>query len=307
MKLRWTSVAWSVVYLLLLLSLATPLTVVTAFFLIVPGVLLYATLSTKSFSLHILPVWVIAAWVYGPLILLQAVYFLIPAIVMGHMYKKRVSALRTVMSGAGAILVEFLLILLISTVFFNFNLAESIEDLANLVVALLQNVSDTSMSEGAILSPELSQQFSVMVQLIPYTIIVSSLTIALIAHAIVRPTLASMGQAVPKLPPFRDWRLPRSLIWYYLIGILIQLFVGPSAQEGFLGTILLNMIPLLQFFFMIQTVSFFFFAAYHRKWNPVIPILLVIPVVLIPILPLWIIGIMDIAYPLRERITRSGR
>ncbi|MNN10356.1 hypothetical protein D3C81_1232780 [compost metagenome] len=172
---------------------------------------------------------------------------------------------------------------------------------------MLQSVSDTSMSEGAILTPELSQQFSLVVKLIPYTIIVSSLTIAMIAHAIVRPTLASMGQAVPKLPPFRDWRFPRSLILYYLIGVLIQLFAGPAAQEGFLGTIILNIIPLLQFFFMIQTAGFFFFVAYHRKWNPVIPILLVIPVVLIPLLPLWIIGIIDIAYPLRERITRSER
>ncbi|MNO15009.1 hypothetical protein D3C76_46620 [compost metagenome] len=307
MKLRWTSVAWSVVYLLLLLSLATPLTVVTAFFLIVPGVLLYTTLSAKSFLIHIIPVWVIAVWVFGPLILLQAVYFLIPAIVMGHLYKKRASALRTVLLGAGTILVEFLLILLISTVFFNFNLAASIEEIIDLIVAMLQSVSDTSMSEGAILTPELSQQFSLVVKLIPYTIIVSSLTIAMIAHAIVRPTLASMGQAVPKLPPFRDWRFPRSLILYYLIGVLIQLFAGPAAQEGFLGTIILNIIPLLQFFFMIQTAGFFFFVAYHRKWNPVIPILLVIPVVLIPLLPLWIIGIIDIAYPLRERITRSER
>lgn len=301
MKLRWTSVAWSVVYLLLLLSLATPLTVVSAFFLIVPGVLLYATLSTRSFILHILPVWVIAVWAFGPVILLQAVYFLVPSIVMGHLYRKRVSALRTVMSGAGAIILEFLLILLISTVFFNFNLASTVEDIINTIAAPL-------LSEGVIGSEEMSQQFSSMtVQMIPFTMIVCSLTIAMLAHAVVRPTLTSMGQAVPKLPPIRDWRLPRSLVLYYLIGLLIQLFGGVATQEGFLGTILLNLMPLLQFFFMIQTVGFFFFVAYHRKWNPVIPILLVVPVILIPIFPLWIIGVMDIAFPLRERITRSGR
>lgn len=58
------------------------------FFLIVPGVLLYTTLSPKAFVLHIAPVWIISALIFGPMIWLQAAYFLIPGIVMGHLYKK---------------------------------------------------------------------------------------------------------------------------------------------------------------------------------------------------------------------------
>ncbi|MGG6310450.1 DUF2232 domain-containing protein [Paenibacillus macerans] len=306
MKLRWTSVAWSVVYLLLLLSLATPLTVITIFFLIVPVILLYATLSTRAFLLHIAAVWLAASLIFGPVILLQALYFIIPAIVMGYFYKKRSPAFRTVMAGAATILLEFLLILLVSTVFFKFNLTTAIEDMVNTALAPLQDAADSSLAGGVVWSPEMSAQFSSLtVRMIPFTMVVCGLLIATVAHAISRPTLSSLGLAVPKLAPIREWRLPRSLIWYYLIGLLLQLFGGEAAQQGFMGTILLNLMPLLQFFFMVQTASFFFFAAYHRKWNPVIPILLIVVMLFIP--PLRIVGILDIAFPLRDMITRSRR
>lgn len=306
MKLRWTSVAWSVVYLLLLLSLATPLTVITVFFLIVPGILLYTTLSTRAFILHVAVVWLAASLVFGPFILLQAIYFIVPAIVMGYLYKKRRPAIWTVAAGAGSILLGLLLVLVISTVFFKFNLTLAIEDMVNSAMAPFQEVADNPLSSGIVWSPEMSQQFSSLtVRMIPFTMIICSLLIAAVAHAISRPTLASLGHAVPKLAPLRDWRLPRSLIWYYLIGLLLQLFGGEAVQQGFLGTILLNLVPLLQFCFMIQTASFFFFAAYHRKWNPVIPVLLVVAMLFIS--PLRIIGILDIAFPLREMITRSRR
>lgn len=306
MKLRWTSVAWSVVYLLLLLSLTIPLTVVTTFFIIVPVVLLYSTLTTKEFIVHIALVWIISSLTVGPVILLQAAYFLIPGVVMGYLYKKRASALRTILSGAGTIIGLFLLMLLISTVFFKFNLVTAIEDIFNMAMEPLQNVAESSVTGAAVWTPEMSQYFSnIIARMIPFAMIVCSLIMATVAHAVVRPALGSMGQIVPKLPPLRDWRMPRSLLWYYLVGFLLQMFGGEAVSQGFLGTILLNALPLLQFLFMIQAASLFFFAAYHRKWNPAIPVLLVVALFIVP--PLRIVGILDIAFPLREMLTRPRR
>lgn len=295
--------SWSIVYLLLLLSLATPLTVVTTFFLIVPVVVLYATLSFRGLVMHIVPVWLIAALIFGPLILLQAVYFMIPAVIMGHLYKKRVSAFKILFFGAGSITALFLLLLLISTVLFDFNLAVMIEEMLNLAVTILQSMKNSPFADGAVWTPEMSQQLSVFtVRMIPFTIIVYSLVLAGLVHVIVRPTLASMGQVVSKLPPLREWRLPRSLIWYYLVGIILQLFSGSTIPDNFIGTILLNMMPLLQFLFLVQSASLFFFLAYHKRWNPAIPVLLVIAALILP--PLRIAGMLDIAFPLREKLTR---
>jgi len=315
LKLRWTSVAWSIVYLLLLFSLATPLAVITVFFILVPTVLLYSTLSRRLFLLHIVPAWILAAILFGssgPIILLQALYFIIPSIVMGELYKKRAPAFRTVMMGAGTILVEFLLVLLISTVLFDFHLSWAIEDMINTMMDPFRNAADSTIGTGLgsnlVWSPEMIQQFSSLtVRMLPFTLIVCSLIMAAVTQAISRPTLGSMGLIVPKMPAFRNWRLPRSLIWYYLICLILNMLGGAAISEGFLGTILVNLTPLLQFLFMIQAASLFFFIAYQRKWNPVLPILLVIAMVFIPFLPLWIVGIADIAFPLRDMITKSKR
>ncbi|MNW62740.1 hypothetical protein D3C86_2017060 [compost metagenome] len=66
-----------------------------------------------------------------------------------------------------------------------------------------------------------------------------------------------------------------------------------------------NLLPLLRIAFIIQTIGFLFFLVYERKWSKVVALLLAIPVILMP--GLWIIGIVDLAFPLRELVTKSKR
>lgn len=308
MNLRWTSIAWSVVYLLLLLSFATPFSFIAIFVMLVPGVILYTTLSLRSFLIHIVVVWAAASLLLSnPAILLLAVFFMIPVIVMGHLYKTKASAFKVVAMGTGTLLAEFLLAFLAVTVLFGFNLASSMEETLTTMTTLMQNMADSELiATELVWSPEVAQQLSSLAaRMTPFTMIVCSLLLAAVTHLIARPTLNSLGFAVPSFPPLRDWRLPRSLIWYYLITVLLMLFGGPALMDGFIGTILLNLSPMLNFLFMIQAASFFFFLAYHKKWNPAIPVLLIVAMLFIP--PLKIAGILDIAAPLREMITRSRR
>ncbi|USB33241.1 DUF2232 domain-containing protein [Paenibacillus sp. YPG26] len=306
MKFHWTSAAWSVVYFLLLLSLVTPLTVVTVLFLLVPGVILYTTLSRTSFILHVVPVLLLLSFLLGPYFILLPLYFLVPSIAMGHMYKKRAPAMRTLLVGAAAILGEFILLLLVSTVFFDFNLAQTIENIINSAASPLRDMTGSNLATSLNWSEEKTELLSdLTVRMIPFTMTVTSLAMATVTHAITRPTLGSLGQITPKMKPFRELKLPRSLVWYYCIGLIIQLFAGTAARDGFLGTVLLNLMPLLQFGFMIQAAGFFFYLAHVKKWNLTIPILLTIAILFIR--PLWIIGLFDIAFPLRDMVTRSRR
>lgn len=305
LKFHWTSVAWSIVYFLLLLSLVTPLTMVTVLFLLVPGVVLYTTLSRISFILHVVPVLLLLMYLLGPYFILVPLYFLIPSVVMGHLYKTRASAARTLLVGAATILTEFILLLLVSTVFFDFNLAQTIENVINSAATPLRDMTSSNLASGLDWTEKKTELLSDLVRTIPFTMTVTSLAIAAVTHAISRPTLSSLGQITPKMKPFRELRLPRSLVWYYCIGLIIQLFAGTAAREGFLGTVLVNLMPLLQFGFIIQAAGFFFYLAYVKKWNMVIPILLTVAIIFIH--PLWIIGLFDIAFPLRDMVTRSRR
>ncbi|WP_019639422.1 DUF2232 domain-containing protein [Paenibacillus fonticola] len=307
MNLRWTPIAWSAVYLLFLLSFVTPFSLITIFVMLVPGVILYTTLSLRAFLLHVGVVWAVAfVLLLDPLILLTAAVFVVPVLVMGHLYKLKASALKVVAAGTGTLLGEGLLGLLVITAFFDFHLATSIENFLNIMAAPLQNMANSPFAANVLWSPEMSQQISsLVVRVTPVSLVLSSLMLAAITHTIARPTLSSMGHPVQGFPPLREWRLPRALIWYYLISSLITMFSGPEAMQGSIGTMLLNLLLVLNFLFMIQAASFIFFLAYEKKWNPAIPVLFIIAMLLFS--PLKIVGILDIAAPLREMITRSRR
>jgi uncharacterized protein YybS (DUF2232 family) len=305
LKFRWSSVAWSVAYLLLLLSLTTPLLIITTLFMIVPAVVLFTTLNTKQFVLHVLPVLLIVGLI-TPIYVLIAVYFLIPALVMGRWYKKHASATSTVIAGTVTILAEFLLLLLLGTALFNFDLSTYVNDVLQMVNSPLSELGTTNplLTDLGFSSEDVNKISHMTIQMIPMTLIVSSFMIAVITHSIVRPILNSMNYAAPKMKPAREWRLPRAFIWYYLLGIVLQLFFSGS-ENNYMLMISANLLPLLRIGFMIQAIGFFFFLAHERKWNKMVAILLAIPVILLP--PLRIIGIIDLAFPLREYVTKSKR
>lgn len=297
--------AWSIAYLLLLLSLSTPLLIITTLFLIIPAVVLFTTLSTKQFIVHLVPVLLIVGLI-NPVYVLLAVYFLIPALVMGRWYKKRASAMSTILAGTITILGEFLLLLVIGTALFNFDLSTYVNDMMQMVTSPLSDLGTGNplMTELSLTSDDVDTISYWTIQVIPMTLILSSFMMAVITHSIVRPILNSMNYAVPKLKPAREWRLSRSFIWYYLLGIVINMLFGTS-DSSFMLMISANLLPLLQIVFKIQAIGFLFFVVSERKWNKIVAILLALPVIWLP--GLWIIGIIDIAFPLRELVKKSKR
>ncbi|MEK3688068.1 DUF2232 domain-containing protein [Paenibacillus sp. FSL R10-2736] len=305
MKFRWTSVAWSIAYLLLLLSLSTPLLLITTLFMIIPAIVLFTTLSTKQFILHIVPVLLIVGLI-TPFYVLIAIYFLIPALVMGRRYKKRASAMSTLIAGMVAVLGEFLLILLISTTFLQFNLYDYVYDVLQTYTDWLATMgaSNPLLSEITISSDQIGMMSWLTIQAIPMTLILSAFIIAVITHSIVRPILNSMEYAVPRLKPAREWRLSRAFIWYYLLGVVLSLLFG-GADSGFMLMVSANLLPLLQIAFKIQTIGFLFFLIHERKWSKIVALLLAIPVIVLP--GFWIIGVVDLAFPLRELVKKSKR
>ncbi|MCL9663325.1 DUF2232 domain-containing protein [Paenibacillus hunanensis] len=277
-------------------------------FLIVPIVVLYSTLTLRQFIMHMIPVWLIAlifAGQAGLFLPILGLFFMIPGIVMGRMYKKFTPALRIIFAGGLTALVELLVLLLIATAVFHFSLGQYVRDVIEIAITPLRAMADVNTDLSDVLTPEYIIGLSnYTLTLIPSGLIIASFTMAIITHAISRPLLESMGYSVPRLKPARDWRLPRSLIWYYLIAVFLEI-IARANITGVLAAIVLNFMPLVHLAFTIQTIGFVFFWASHRKWGSFLPFVLSIVVVLIP--PLRIIGILDLAFPLREYITRPKR
>ncbi|KAF6625826.1 DUF2232 domain-containing protein [Paenibacillus sp. EKM208P] len=305
MKFRLATVAWSVIYLLLLLTLLTPLRIITVFLLIVPGAVLFSSLPFKGFLVHVIPVLFIIALldVYS---LLPAIYFLIPSIMMGRIYKKGGPAFQALMTGMGIILAELLVVLFIATYSFGFDLSQYLRDQAAISASIVQQVLSTNpMFSNMNWTAEDTQELGTMlIGKIPYVLIVTSFILAVITHALARPALSSLDVPVRKMKPAREWRLPRALIWYYLLAIVIEWIAG-SSDSSWIQMVSISMLPLIHACFIIQTIGFVYFWTHSRKMSPVIALLLSLVVLVFQ--PLRIIGIIDLAFPLREAITRSKK
>ncbi|MEK3732842.1 DUF2232 domain-containing protein [Paenibacillus sp. FSL M8-0334] len=304
LKLRWTTAAWSIIYLLLLLSLVTPFSIVTAFLLVLPVAILFTALDTRSFIVHIAPVWIIAMLI-EPFFLLLALYFLIPGLVFGYLYRKRRPAMQVLKYGIAVLLLEMLVLLMVSTTFFELSLSRYVDEIVQMTTAPLTEMGvNSSLGSQFWTEADTAALKDRTMQLVPFAMIISAFLMTVVTHALARPTLNSMGLSVPRLKPAREWMMPRSLLWYYLLIFFISLAVRNS-DNNFMHLIVANAMPLLQICFMIQALGFFYFLAHEKKWHPVIPLLTAIPIVLFP--PAIIVGIIDLAFPLRQAISKNKR
>ncbi|WP_244863446.1 hypothetical protein [Paenibacillus cisolokensis] len=77
--------------MLLLLSvlLLPALNVLTVTLMMVPYVILYTMLPTKSFAIQAAVVLAIAFLIAGPVAPVVGLFFLVPAVIMGHLYRKK--------------------------------------------------------------------------------------------------------------------------------------------------------------------------------------------------------------------------
>lgn len=295
------SIIWSGLYLLLLLSLIIPpVNAVTIHLLLVPLIVLYVILEPKWFAIHIIPLLIITFVLLGPFGAIFAgltILVLVPAIVMGHLYKQKAAIRAVITGGIVALLGEMLLSLLIANLagvnlrsFF----AALVEDsLASLKMLMPEPFADVTAYDLA----------GVMIQMLPLYMIVFSIYYIFINHWVSRFALVRMGFSIPGLKPLREWMLPKAVVWYYLAALVMDLFVSRETNST-LAMILANSIPLLMFLFSIQAISFFFFLAHAKGWSLLLPIVMIVPILLFS--PLSIIGVMDVAFPIRKAITKQG-
>ncbi|MFD0961788.1 DUF2232 domain-containing protein [Paenibacillus chungangensis] len=294
-------VLWSGAALGLLLLLAVPgLNLPAMLLMMVPYAVLYATLPKASFVVHILPIWLIAALLLGPsFVLLLGLFFMVPGIFMGHMYRQAVPAAKVLRIVTIVILSLLMMELLLLEMVLDFSLLTAMKET---IAATFNDVMAQSGITGW--DEEMSELLvATIINMIPLTFIVMSFLYAVITHYIARRAVIGSGLEVPAFPEAKEWKLPRLLVVYYLIAYMVEL-VMPRGGDSFLAIALMNLVPLLSYVFAIQAIGFFFFIAHQRGWSKAVPIVIAIPVLLIP--PLSLIGVLDTAFPMiRKSFTKQ--
>jgi uncharacterized protein YybS (DUF2232 family) len=155
-------------------------------------------------------------------------------------------------------------------------------------------------------SPQLQEQihqgFEILKYVVPSSFVIVAFLLAYITIIVSIPVLKRLKLPVGTWPPFRDITLPKSLLWVYVL-VLVLSFI-PFEKGTFTYIAILNVYYVLQLLLTVQGFSFL----YHMANKKGIPKGMVIGgTVLCLFLPfllylIAILGIIDLGFDLRKRI-----
>ncbi len=291
------SLLWGAAYAALLILLLTPLSIFSLALMPVPIIILFIRQSAKVFMITYAAVFAVLFLLTGRagmIILAVSVFYLLASLAMARQYKRKASAIASVLTGALVLLAELLLFFLISRIF-------GINLLSQFTAVLQDSVQTLPMLKESPGTEELIHQWiRLMSQMVPLFLIIFSFGSAILAHALSRQALKRYGHDIPGMKPVKDWMLPRSLVWYYLITLVMDMFI-PFTGESFWSIILVNLLPLLTFVFAVQGVSFLFFVADAKGWGYALPVVGIVVAILFSYI-VSLIGLIDVAFQIRNRI-----
>jgi len=289
---------WSVMMIILGFSFLTPLQIITMHVAMVPIVVLVVSSPTlvHAAGYFFVPALLLlflsgTAWPFTAIIL---AVMLLPGAVMGYMYRKRSGAWATLTAGAVS-MIAVLLTVYVSVSLSGIDVAAEIRELIQGQFDLFEQVTGT-----AIIKPDaLEALISVAVSLLPLYIMIIALYYTVVTHFFSRRLLNMLGYPAAALPPAREWRLPKSLVWYYLVILLLDMFV---TSDNFLYALVLNVYPILLMTFTVQGVAFIIYLMHIKGRGKVLPVVVSILCILFP--PVMyitsMVGLVDTAFPVRQ-------
>lgn len=301
MKTGKKPILWSLIALVLPLLMVIPgLNIAALLLMLVPYTVLYTLLNRNSSIVHTLAVLVIGSLILDPVLYLSfSCMAIIPSIVLANYYKKGLASSSIVPKMIGLVVVMFMLGLLMLENILNISI---ISDMSNYMTTMLNDVAAQGMSPIA-WSSEMTDSFvTIMTNMIPLVFFIMALLVVACSHTIARRVVHAEGLQVTAYPKAKDWRLPRFLVFVYFIAYLLELTIDPT-DGSFMTLAIMNLVPALSIIFAIQAVGFFYYIADNRGWAKVIPFLIAFPVLLLP--PASIIGLLDVAFPLRKMFSKQ--
>lgn len=229
--------------------------------------------------------------------------------ILGTSLKQKWPYMTTFIAVSMSFLVSFVLSYALISVVTNINVFQE------LVSTVEQSVED-SMATFENLDEETKQSLQEQVEQIPQviqTLIPSALALTSAVAGFLIVLIANVfGKRkklpVQKAPSLASISLPRSIIWYYLIVLLLLLF-GPVEAGTYLDTALANLQFMLRVLLFVQGVTFLFFFAQWKKWPKALPILIsIFTVIFFPLVQIVVFfGIMDLGLQLRQRLTAQKK
>lgn len=225
--------------------------------------------------------------------------------VMGQVYQKQRAALPAIACGAGAAFVSIVLVLALTKFIFGVNLIASMERTTEQIISGPGSLPTPDWLSKEDWKKEVEWQLKLFEMVLPSIIVATSFIMSGVVHWFSRLTSGILKRPIPGLQPVREWRFPRSLIYYYLGALILLLFFGDMTKKNFMSSALHNGKVMLDMVFMLQGLSFCFFFFHQKGWKKLSPVL-VVTLFIFPLLTyiLSLLGILDLGVGLRKRLEK---
>ncbi|HDR6310400.1 TPA: YybS family protein [Bacillus cereus] len=291
--------------MLLFISMYVPIlgTVVT-FALPLPFILLTIRYKLSNAFVIFTAAFLIAVIVSQPIGLVKTVVFGLMGIVLGYMYKKQRKPLEILIIGSLAYLISIMLIYVASIKFFNIDFIKQIQNMFNESVVQSEKIANAA---GMPVSKEQKELFVQMNDILqttfPSMLVMVSVCLSWITVIISGSTLRKLKHDVIPWPKFKDIQLPKSIVWYYVIFILLSTFIKVE-PTSYLHMVFSNLYVIFALLLVLQGLTFIAFLAHRKGFTKGVPIISFIVCMFIPMLfPLvTILGIIDLGISLRSKI-----
>ncbi|WP_028400751.1 YybS family protein [Ectobacillus panaciterrae] len=304
---RWITegaVLLAVFVILLLASMYIPvLNIVFLLALPLPFIIFAIRNELKYTWILLIAASLITVVVSSPFNIATSLTFGTTGIVLGSMYKRQKKPTDILLAGTIVYIVNFVVLYIVSVLFFEYNFIQEIQDMLK---QSLQSAEQIIEATGVQVNKKQLEQLKQLPTLIGYAIpamlVMGGLMMSWLTIIISAPILKRLRFDVQPWPPFRNVNLPKSVLVYYVIFVIIATFV--KIEEGsYLYIALLNLNLIFPLLMAIQGFSVVAFFCHLKGYPKAVPIILFILSFFIPILFSLVsfLGIIDLGFSLRNR------
>ena len=260
----------------------------------------------SSFLVAILAV-IVTFFIGGLLLIPASLIFAAAGVAIGDAIYNKKSKVFMFISTSIVLLVTFAIQYVISLRLFEVDFIRDSMELMK--TSYIESIKMTEKLTGQATPKEVMDNMNNMLNMlemtIPASITLAMLFVSFIIITVNLPILKRLKVDVPKFAKFSELRLPRSVLWYYLIALSINLFVQPEPNSS-LAIIMLNVSMILWILLTLQGISFIHFAidAFgYPKFIKVLSTIVAIPLYSFVIL----IGIIDLGFNARDYIREKSQ
>ncbi|MEK3764106.1 YybS family protein [Solibacillus sp. FSL K6-4121] len=260
----------------------------------------------SSFLVAIIAV-VVTFFIGGLLLIPASLIFAASGVAIGDAIYNKKSKVFMFISTSIVLLVTFAIQYVISLRLFEVDFIRDSMELMK--TSYIESIKMTEKLTGQATPKEVMDNINNMLNMLemtlPASITLAMLLVSFIIITVNLPILKRLKVDVPKFGKFSELRLPRSVLWYYLIALSINLFVQPEPNSS-LAVIMLNISMILWILLTLQGISFIHFAidAFgYPKFIKVLSTIVAIPLYSFVIL----IGIIDLGFNARDYIREKSQ